>query len=117
MPPIRTIRISPGRPKLLASESSFTRDPFSIVHIIEEAATPAKGVEYLLLKSLAAAVKLDLLLLDASGNILTPFTLASESPLRLDRATNTLTPAPATLEPWATDALRRACAQDPRLCT
>ncbi len=117
MPPIRTIRISPGRPKLLASESSFTKDPYSIVHLIEPGADAAKGLEYLTLKALAAAVKLDLLLLDASGNTIQPFTLASGSPLRLDRATNTLTPAPATLEPWAADALRRACRQDPRFCT
>lgn len=117
MPPIRTIRISPGRPKLLAPASSFMKHPYSIVHLIEPGADAATGLEYLMLIALPNPVKLDLLLLDPSGKTIVPFTLASGSPLRLDRAANTLTPAPATLEPWATDALRRACRHNPRLCT
>jgi hypothetical protein len=116
MPPIRTIRISPGRPKLRAAATSFATDPYAMLHILQEGASPASGIEYLMLKGLASDVKLDLLLLDAKGGTMSPFTLRSGSPLRLDRAKDLLEPAPATLEPWALDAMRRACLQAPALC-
>ncbi len=117
MPPIRTIRISPGRPKLRAASSSLGTDPYAILHLLQDGVTPTSGIEYLMLKSLAAPVKLDLLLLDAKGTTLSTFTLRSGSPLRLDRSKNTLEPAPPTPEPWALDAMRRACEQAPSLCT
>lgn len=115
MPPIRTIRISPGRPKRHAAPSTFASDPYVMLHILQEGATAGAGIEYVMLRALAAPVKLDLLLLDAKGDTLSTFTLKSGSPLRLDRARNTLDPAPPTLEPWAQDALLSAVAQDPRL--
>ncbi|MEI7658288.1 MAG: hypothetical protein WCK33_09515 [Phycisphaerae bacterium] len=115
MPPIRTIRISPGRPKLQAAAATFASDPYVMLHLLEPGATADKGVEYLMMRAVAKPVKMALLLLDAKGDTLSTFTLASGSPLRLDRARNTLDPAPPTLEPWARDSLARALAQDARL--
>lgn len=117
MPPIRTIRISPGRPKLLATPPSFGTTPFTLMHALEEGATPTKGIEYLILLSPQAKVKLDLLLLDSRGNIHSTFTLKSGSPLRLDRARDALDPAPTPPEPWALDAMARACRQADEFCT
>lgn len=115
MPPIRTIRISPGRPKLEARASSIGSEPCAMLHLLKEGATPTSGIEYVMLRAMAAPLTMNLLLLDPKGSTPSSFTLKSRSPLRLDRSKDTIEPAPATLEPWARDAPARARRHDSRL--
>jgi hypothetical protein len=116
MPPIRTIRISPGRPKLHATPSAFSGDPYAMLSILEPGATPRSGIEYVMLGPSKKSVTMTLLLLDPDDNQVHPFTIKSGEAMRLDRAGNKVEPAPSPLEDWALEAMRRACRQSTSLC-